>query len=225
MPGMRDVLVRHDAGFGAEVAARLAAMLPAARREPLDGPLAADDVPPGGVLVLALDQPAPRLERLADELALSRDAVLVPIAAEHQVVRIGPVLGPGAQATVDCYYRRVRQHYYGTGLTELHAAYDRAAARRTDGYLPSTAAAAAALTAALLRRLADGDRSDLQQVTVLSGLAPRLDRARLTGVHGNARSASPVPRADRSWAALLPLARDLARGLSAIDTAAEGAPR
>ncbi|MFB9903675.1 hypothetical protein [Allokutzneria oryzae] len=227
MPGTRDVLVLHDDGFGTEVATRLAAALPAVTvraAHPTDLP-AADDIPGEGVLVLALNRAAPRFEQEADLLALSRGAILVPVVAEHQVVRIGPVLGPGAHATVDCYYRRVRQHHLGTGLQELHETYDRSGPRGSHGYLPSVAAAAASWAAAVIRRLAEGDRRDLQQVTLVNGLSPRLSRSRLTGVHGNARSASPVPAADRSWHALLPLARELAQDLSEPDAITEGATR
>ncbi|WP_370948435.1 hypothetical protein AB5J62_12835 [Amycolatopsis sp. cg5] len=223
MPASPEVLVLHDEGFGAAVAQRLYPATTKAIR--LDELPAAEDVPAGGVLVLALDLPAPRFERAADQLALARGTFLVPVVASHQMVRIGPVLGPGARATIDCHYRRSLQHSGATGHAELQAAYDEVETRRSQGFLPSLAAAAAASVTAVIRRIAEADRSDLQQITYLSGTSPRIGRHRLTGVHGNARSASTVSAEDRSWQALLPLARELAHDLSELDAVTEGALR
>ncbi|WP_143253978.1 hypothetical protein [Amycolatopsis keratiniphila] len=224
MPGSREVLVLHDDGFGTAVAERLGA-LPSVTTRATPGLPSPGEVPARGVLVLALNQPAPRFEREADRLALARDAFLIPVIASHQAIRLGPVLGPGAHATMDCHYRRTLQHHTSTGSPELHAAYDEVEHRPSAGFLPSLAASAASWTAAVIHRLAEGDPSDLQQVTYFSGTSARIGRHRLTGVHGNARSEATVPVEDRSWQALLPLARELAQDIPAPDAVAEGAAR
>ncbi|WP_340687836.1 hypothetical protein LCL61_17710 [Amycolatopsis coloradensis] len=224
MPGSREVLVLHDEGFGTAVAERLGA-LPSVTTSATPGLPSPDEVPARSILVLALNQPAPRFEREADRLALARDAFLIPVVASHQAVRVGPVLGPGAHATMDCHYRRTLQHHTTTGSPELQAAYDEVEHRHSVGFLPSLVASASSWATAVIHRLAEGNLSDLQQVAFFSGNSPRIGRHRLTGVHGNARSAAPVPAEDRSWRALLPLARELAQDIPAPDAVTEGAAR
>lgn len=200
VPGGMGIL--HATPFGAAVAAAVAARLPGAvavRRLARAAPPRAADVPPGGVLILVLGHTVPSVERLADDLARARSAALVPVVAEQPYVRVGPVLGPAATATVDCFFRRTGQHGRTTGRRELLAAYDEQWPLDGLGHLPSLVPAAAVLAAGAVRRLLAGEVGDLQHVVTLDGLAPGVIRTRLTGVHGNARSRPPVPEADRSW--------------------------
>ena len=82
-------------------------------------------MPAGGVLVVALGHTVPSVELLADELVRARSATLVPVVAEQPYLRVGPVLGPSATATIDCFYRRLGQHGRAAGRRELLEAYDR----------------------------------------------------------------------------------------------------
>lgn len=199
------VTVLHTTPFGAHVCDLLVTDLRAAEGRVTARALHREagpcekDVPQGGIVVLALGHQTPAVERAADDLARVAGAHLIPVVAEQSLVRIGPVLGPAATATMDCYYRRTLQHTATPALREVLDALDAQWPVTDLGHLPSTARTAAVLTSEIVRHVTAGLQSDLQQVTMFGAHRPDIGRMRLIGVHGNARSRPVVAERDRSW--------------------------
>jgi bacteriocin biosynthesis cyclodehydratase domain-containing protein len=138
--------------FGERVAELLARQYPAAVTSDAAGLEGAFATAPGAVVV-ALWRPSPVLCEQADRLAFQNQVPWLAVTMEHPVIRIGPLVVPGAGPCFDCYRRRRIQHdTQGAATSALYAAYERDPSIGPAGYLPHHARLAAATAAQLLAR-------------------------------------------------------------------------
>ncbi|EME52551.1 hypothetical protein [Amycolatopsis decaplanina] len=196
------VLVLHDDDFGAAVATRLRSARPDATAHRLGGwpDLGSLDalIAEYERIVFAWSRPVRRLESAVDSAVLRHGKTLLPVVAEGLTTRVGPLLGPRAEATVDCYYRRRAQRMGAhTDLGLVHDHFDDHPEGEPAGYLGATVAVVCGLTG----RMLDGDAAEPRVVLVQPHLGEATSSV-LLGVHGNARSQSPVPSEQRTFARL-----------------------
>ncbi|WP_432146599.1 hypothetical protein [Streptomyces sp. bgisy084] len=204
-------VVVHTGDFGAAVATEVRRRLPDADAVHT-GALPGLQCPPGGLILLATNRPCVDVELTVDRWAMDQQCFLIPVALEHPFLRIGPVLGPRAHATLDCYRRRLHQHHRDREVRRMaEEQYAAEAALQPQGYLPTLVTLAVSTVLELGRRLADGVDDELQQVRLLDVYTLSTRCSRLVGRHGNARSAPVYAEAERSYRALLPVVRDVAK--------------
>ncbi|OLZ47260.1 hypothetical protein [Amycolatopsis keratiniphila] len=196
------VLVLHDDDFGAAVAARLRSVRPGTVAHRLGGwpDLESLDelITRYEQILFAWSRPVRRLESAVDSAVLRHGKTLLPVVAEGLTARVGPLLGPRAGATVDCYYRRRAQRMGAhTDLGLVHDHFDDHPAGEPAGYLGATVA----VVCGLAGRLLDGDPAEPRVVLVQPHLGEATSSV-LLGVHGNARARFPVPSEQRTFARL-----------------------
>ncbi|WP_370948447.1 hypothetical protein AB5J62_12895 [Amycolatopsis sp. cg5] len=202
------ILVLHDADFGAAVAARLRSALPGTVTRRLDGwpDLTALDtlIAAHDRVVFAWSRPVRRLESAVDSAVLRHGKTLLPIVAEAMTARVGPLLGPSSTATVDCYYRRRAQRAGAhADLGVVHDHLDDHPVGEPAGHLGATVA----VVCGLAGRLLGEDPVEPRVVLLQPHLGDAMSSV-LLGVHGNARSRSPFPADQRTFARLRGLILD-----------------
>ena len=140
-------------------------------------------------VILSLWRPAPALADRVDELAHLHSVPWLPIVAEHPIVRMGPLIVPGASACHQCFAgRRIQHEPRAEAMLALYQAYDENPAYGPSGHLPHHARTAAGTAITLL---GDGPRPAEPGLAITySPVHARLAAHHVVAAHGCERCGS-----------------------------------
>jgi hypothetical protein len=180
---------------GRAIGDRLARYRPVQRHDGTDG-IDPDRLPMADAYVLAAGRQVAELEQAMDVLAHERRRVLLAVAVEHPVLRLGPVVVPGSGAAcAGCYHRRCRSHLVGLdAFDRLAAHYARHPHDEPAGYLPPMLDFAARQA----HRLLADPAAHAGSVHMAHLLLPRVYRWTTVGIHGCPRCGLTRDERDRS---------------------------
>jgi bacteriocin biosynthesis cyclodehydratase domain-containing protein len=170
---------------GRILADRFAAAQPA-EIHPVESRIDLALLPAARLYVLAAGRQCTDAELLLDAAAFRWGSMVLPMVAEHPLLRVGPLSAPGVSGPcLTCYHHRRRQHTYPAGS---EAALDRHyAAHPGDepvGILPSTVEILCGVAGTIAECALAGDRGDCGVVRVGHTLMPYLGTTTVVGIHG-----------------------------------------
>jgi bacteriocin biosynthesis cyclodehydratase domain-containing protein len=190
--------------IGRQIGVRVGGLRPAQWYDATDG-LDRAGLPLTDAYLLAAGRQVPELEQDLDAVVHDWRRVLLTVAVEHPVLRVGPLVVPGSGAAcAGCYHLRCRTHLTGTDAVDSLTAHFRANPHdEPEGYLPPMLDFAAGQAHALLAAVEAGRYSEAGTVRMTHLLAPRVYRWSVVGVHGCPRCGTGGDERDRSTARLV----------------------
>jgi len=188
--------------FGHAVARLLASMRPGvAEAEPGGDPAAINAG--AGAIILASWRPAPQLFDALDDECHKREKPLLPVLIDGTILRVGPLVIPGAGPCFRCWTQRLAQHASGSdprlAVESFYGACEDATGPR--GYLEAYAAVGAARACQILGNVQAGT-AEAGGVWQMEMLSRRTTASVAAGIHGCSRCGLDRPEAERAFAAI-----------------------